>query len=366
MRKKLITILMMLSLIICCLSGCGTENAKSNEGTQDTGISTAGDNKQDTKVTQPKHPKLSEPLSNTNFFMSTVVTISLYDYGDDDVIQGCFDICDKYEHLLSRTLETSEIYRLNHADPSEFPFEVSDDTAELLSKALYYAELSGGAFDPSIAPLAELWNIMAENPRKPSDAAIQALLPHISYKDIVLEGNKVTLTDPHAAIDLGAIAKGYIADRIKDYLLSEGVNSAVINLGGNVLLVGSKPDGSVFKIGVQKPFEHYSETIAVAGVKDLSIVSSGIYERFFREDGVLYHHILNPFTGYPYVNDLTSVTIISPLSVDGDGLSTTCFALGLEKGLELINSMDGVYAMFITEDNELHYSEGFEDFIIPQ
>ena len=176
-----------------------------------------------------------------------------------------------------------------------------------------------------------------------------------------VDGCTVTLTDPEAAIDLGGIAKGYIADRIKDYLVSQGVKSAIIDLGGNILCVGKRPDGEPFRIGIQRPFADRSETAAIVEIDGKSVVSSGIYERYFEKDGVLYHHILNPDTGYPYDNGLVSVTIISDESVDGDGLSTSCFALGLEKGMELIDSLPDVYAVFITEDGQLHFSEGFED-----
>ena len=139
------------------------------------------------------------------------------------------------------------------------------------------------------------------------------------------------------------------------------MESAIIDLGGNILCVGSRPGGDPFRIGLQRPFASRSETVATVEITDKSVVSSGIYERYFEEDGVLYHHILNPETGYPYDNGLVSVTIISDESVDGDGLSTSCFALGLEKGMELINSLPDVQAVFITEDRELHFSEGFEE-----
>ena len=141
--------------------------------------------------------------------------------------------------------------------------------------------------------------------------------------------------------------------------MENGVESAVINLGGNVLCVGSRPDGTPFRVGLQRPFADRNETIATIEVSDLSVVSSGIYERYFEQDGQLYHHILDPATGYPCENNLVAVTILSEESTDGDGLSTTCFALGLEKGMELIESLENVEAMFITEDNELHYSSGF-------
>ena len=171
---------------------------------------------------------------------------------------------------------------------------------------------------------------------------------------------RITLPSDDIQFDVGAIAKGYIADRLKDFLVKKGVNSAIINLGGNVLCIGSKPDGTPFKVGIQKPFADRNETEAVMDIAGKSVVSSGIYERCFKQGGKLYHHILNPQTGYPYDNGLISVTIISDQSVDGDALSTTCFALGLKDGLKFAEKK-GVQAVFITEDYELHYTDGFQD-----
>lgn len=163
------------------------------------------------------------------------------------------------------------------------------------------------------------------------------------------------------SVDLGCIAKGYIADRMKEYLVSHGVESATITLGGNVLCIGTHPDGTPFHIGIQKPFADRNETMAIADIEDLSVVTSGIYERYFQEDGVLYHHILNPDTGYPYDNDLTSVTIISQDSADGDGLSTACFALGLQEGLKLVEAaVPKAYGIFVTKDGGVHYSRDLQ------
>ena len=150
---------------------------------------------------------------------------------------------------------------------------------------------------------------------------------------------------------------------MKDYLTESGVESAIINLGGNVLCVGERTNHQPFRIGLQKPFADYATVFADLNIDDMSVVSSGVYERHFEKNGVNYHHLLNPKTGYPYQNGLVSVTIVSPRSVDGDVLSTTCFSMGLDKGLELINSMDGIYAYFITDDCELIYSDGAEAFI---
>ncbi len=310
-----------------------------------------------------KSTALAEPVSSQAFLLDTYVTITLYDKGDEALIKECFDLITSYEDLLSRTKAESEIYKLNEA--TEFPFEVSKDTAELINAALHYATISDGAFDPTIEPISSMWDFKGGMTNPPTDTDIIAELSHIGYKNVKINENFITFDQKDMGLDLGAIAKGYIADKVKEYLLSKGVHSAVINLGGNVLCIGTKPDGSNFKIGIQKPFEKYAETVEVVGINDMTVVSSGIYERYFTtSDGKFYHHILNPKTGYPYDNELVAVTIVTKKSVDGDGLSTTCFALGTEKGLELINSLPDTYAVFIDKDGNLTYSDGFEDLLI--
>ena len=185
---------------------------------------------------------------------------------------------------------------------------------------------------------------------------------HVDYTNLVIQGDQVILKDPESGVDLGAIAKGYIADQVKEYLVSQEVTSAIINLGGNVLCIGTKPDGSTFNVGIQYPFQARTDLIAIVKIDDFSVVTSGVDQRNFTINDKMYHHILDTSTGYPCNNGLLAVTILSPQSVDGDGLSTTCFALGLEKGMELINSLDDIYAVFVTEDYSLHYSEGFEEY----
>ncbi|NLP35164.1 MAG: FAD:protein FMN transferase [Clostridiales bacterium] len=304
-------------------------------------------------------------ISKSSFLLDTVVSIQIYDKQEQAILDGSFDIIRKYEQIFSRTDPKAEVYQLNQGTLSKIvqAFKISDELSDLLNYSMYYSDLSDGAFDISIAPLTSLWNFKESNPIRPSDETIQKVLPLVNYKYIDLDENEVSFAKDGMKIDTGAIAKGYIADRVKDYLLENGVNSAMINLGGNVLCVGDKPDGTPFNIGIQMPYADRNETIAVMQISDLSVVSSGIYERFFEIDGINYHHILNPKTGYPYESDLISVTIISPLSVDGDGLSTTAFALGLEKGMELIDSLPDTYALFITGDYQLHYSKGFKEAI---
>ena len=335
------------SLILCpaVLSGCSAQT-KSEENT-------AADSQ--------------EPISATAIKLNTAVTVTIYDSNDKNLLTECMNLCDKYEKIFSRTASDSELYQLNHrelapVEGTENTYQVSDDLAELVSEGLDYSELSEGVFDIAIEPLTSLWDFTAEDPQVPEDSLIQAALPKCDYHNISVDKdkNEITLKTDDTAIELGAIAKGYIADRLKDYLVSQNVKSAIINLGGNVLCIGEKPDNSAFKIGIQKPFADRSETIAVMDIKDKSVVSSGIYERCFEQNGTLYHHLLNPETGYPYDNGLIAVTIISDQSVDGDALSTTCFALGLEDGMKLAESLDDVQAFFVTSDYEIHYTKDFQ------
>ena len=321
----------------------------------------------------------NQPISISSIKLNTAVQITIYDSQDKALLDDCLALCDKYELIFSRTNDKSELYKLNHRkDVSDGDFStdgpttpcpvsgtadtwhISEDLAALLSEGLDITRESDGAFDIAIAPLTSLWDFTAEDPEVPDDAAIQKALPLCSSDGVTIDGEDITLPSDDIQFDVGAIAKGYIADRLKDFLIKKGVKSAIINLGGNVLCIGSKPDGTPFKIGIQKPFADRNETEAVMDITGKSVVSSGIYERCFKQNGKLYHHILNPKTGYPYDNSLVSVTIISDQSVDGDALSTTCFALGLEDGLKFAEKK-GVQAVFITEDYELHYTDGFQD-----
>lgn len=321
----------------------------------------------------------NQPISISSIKLNTAVQITIYDSQDKALLDDCLALCDRYELIFSRTNENSELYKLNHrkdtsdkdpnADEQTIPYpisgtadtwHISEDLAALLSEGLDITRESDGAFDIAIAPLTSLWDFTAEDPKAPDDAAIQKALPLCSSDGVTIDGQDITLPSDDIQFDVGAIAKGYIADRMKDLLVKKGVKSAIINLGGNVLCIGSKPNGTPFKIGIQKPFADRNETEAVMDITGKSVVSSGIYERCFKQNGKLYHHILNPKTGYPYDNSLISVTIISDQSVDGDALSTTCFALGLEDGLKFAEKK-GVQAVFITEDYELHYTDGFQD-----
>ena len=295
----------------------------------------------------------------TDTLFDTVISVQIFDSVDEDVLKGCEKLCKKYDSMFSNKIEDSEISRINSAGGN--PVEVSKETIKLIKKGIYYSEMSDGAFDITIAPVSSLWDFKAETPSVPSPEAIAEAVSHVNYKNIIIRDNTVKLTDPHAGIDLGAIAKGYIADRIKDYLEDEGVRHAMINLGGNVLAMDSKLDGSDYNIGIQKPFDETGEPITSVKISDKSVVTSGIYQRYFKTDGKIYHHILDPNTGYPCENNLYSVTILTDSSLTADALSTTCFLLGYDRGMKLINQLDNVDAVFITNDNQIHYSKNFQN-----
>lgn len=345
LKRKSIRLLLLLAWIIpLSLPGCSPDRPSMRDNSAPQGV---------------------VPLSKSDFLLDTVVSITLYDMQDEALIDGSFDLIRKYESIFSRTLEASELYRLNHGGAPRVPgkertYSLSEELACLLRYALEYSKLSGGAFDLTIAPISSSWDFKAREPIIPDKEVLKRLLPLVNYRNVKISGNELTLAKDGIEIELGAIAKGYIADKVKEYLTARGVTSAIINLGGNLLCIGSKPGLEPFSIGIQKPYANRNETIATMEIIDRSVVSSGVYERFFESDGRIYHHILDPRTGYPYDNGLISVTIISPYSVDGDGLSTSCFALGLEKGLKLIEGIPDTYAVFITGDYTLHYSAGFD------
>lgn len=306
----------------------------------------------------------NEPIaSRLSFALNTEIEIKIYNIADEkkkdvnceEILTDCLALCNKYEQKFSRTIEKSEISVLNRNSEND----VSRETLELLNKGLYYSEISGGKFDITVEPVSSLWDFTSGENVLPDPDMIKENLQYVDYTKVKSSDQHVSV-EQGMGIDLGAIAKGYIADRLKDYLVGQGVDSATISLGGNILCIGKKPSGDDFCIGIRDP-QNVSGVKAAVYVDGKSVVTSGTYERFIEVDGKRYHHILDPETGYSCENSLDSVTIISDESVDGDCLSTTCFLLGEEKALELIDSMDGIWAMFIEKDGDTVYSEGFAE-----
>lgn len=357
-------------------------------------------------------------LTTSGFAFNTTYTITVYQGGTQKTLDTCVSKCADYEQVFSRTSKNSELYQINQIEAlyltvveqamdlkdsftkkrsytkeqcesivkqieqkktkentvkysirqdGSITFEISALLERIVKKGLEYSKKSDGRFDIAIEPVSSLWDFTVKKPTVPDEQKIEKALAYVDYQKIALDDQKLTFQMPGMGIDLGGIAKGFIADELKAYLEKKGVKSAVIDLGGNVLCIGKKDPKTPFHIGIQQPFADRNETIAAVSVDGLSIVSSGVYERYFKtEDGTLYHHILNPKTGYSYDNDLMAVTILSKKSVDGDGLSTSCFAMGKKEGLAFINNIDDVEAVFITKDEKMHYSKGFSKYLYKQ
>ena len=293
------------------------------------------------------------------------------------IIQEAFGRLADYERLLSRTVEGSDVYRINHSAGEKVT--VDPETIEVLKAALVFGDTSGGAFDITIGGVSELWNFHAldeETARAglPDEEALSEALKHVGQEKIAVNfaDDWVQLLDPDTVIDLGGIAKGYIADRITDFLKEQGVTDAIVNLGGNIEALGGKPvnhlkprgdgeTGGTVRLGINDPRDDSAKLLETFDTRDVTVVTSGTYERYIEVDGVKYHHILDPKTGYPVDNGLIQVTIVagSGHSVDCDGLSTTCLALGLEDGKALIDELSemGLYgplwAIFVTTDGEV-------------
>ena len=286
--------------------------------------------------------------------MDTIITLTAYT-DDEAVLNDALKECGRYDRLLSRTQEDSDVWRINHAEGK--PVTVSDDTITILKTALQVSEMSDGAFDVTIAPVSTMWDFTSGAAVLPDADALAEAAAKVDYTRVSIEGDSVTLPEG-MMIDLGGIAKGYIADSVKKYLVGRGVESAVLSFGGNVVCIGLKPGGKPWKVGIQDIDKPTGEYMLVSKNYGGSTVTSGIYERGFDVDGTWYHHILDPGTGWPVQNELASVTIFSDSSMLGDALATAAFALGTEGGTALIEGIEGVEAVFIGRDRSVPATSG--------
>ncbi|MGN7358354.1 FAD:protein FMN transferase [Paenibacillus sp. SAF-054] len=310
--------------------------------------------------------KVTEPVTETYIIFDTVVNVKLYgEHAKPEHLEHIKDMLGDMDHKLSRTLEGSEISKVNQ-EAGKAAVPVSQDTFDVVKKALDYAVDTGGLYDPSVGPLVSLWNIGNEGAHVPAKSELAEVMNRIGYKDVILNAEKRTiqLARKGMALDLGGIGKGYAADRVADYLKSEQVDSAIINLGGSsIIALGSKPGGQEWNIGLQDPDQTRGTSLGNVQLINKTIDSSGVYERFFMENGVKYHHILDPRTGYPSQSGLKSVTIISDSATDADALSTAVFIMGLDAGLKYIEKQPGVEAFFITSDNRIYETSGLKGLI---
>ena len=280
----------------------------------------------------------AEPISETRLMLDTYCAITIYEPRDRDILTKALDLCADYEMLLSISVEGSDVWRINHAGGA--PVTVAPQTAEIIREGLVYGELSGGMFDITIGRLSTLWDFTGQS-GVPDASDIAFARDTVDYRQVIIDGDTVRLENPEAWIDLGGIAKGYIADKVAELLIESGVMAAVVDLGGNIVVVGQKPDGSRWNVGVTKPFSDRNDLIGVVETEAASVVSSGVYERQFEQNGVVYHHILDPNTGMPVDSDVVGATVVSESSMEGDALSTTILLHGSESVEALFDEVPG-------------------------
>ena len=314
------------------LSGCSAQQTDSESPTTPPAAATTVDP--------------AEKTTGVGFYFDTVVTITLYG-ADDTLMDDIWAACKRYENMLSKTVEGSDVSRINSAEGQTVT--VDAETWNVLSEAKKLNRMTGGAFAITIAPLPAQWDFTGGTNRMPTEEERIAALPLVDDEKLVLGENNTVTLPAGMQIDLGGIAKGYIADQVAA-LVRGRCSGAMLNFGGNVYAVGTKPDGSAYRVGVQDPdAPSSSDPIGVVSVVDRSVVTSGIYERGFTIDGVRYHHILSPWTGLPSDSDLASATIIAESSMDADALATACIVLGSEKALQLTQE-NGYPALMILRD----------------
>jgi len=303
-------------------------------------------------------------VSRSDFLLDTFVSITLYGESDESLLDKPFERIAALNSSLT-AFEAGSDLGLIKENAGIKPVTVSEDTYRIIEKSLAYSRNSGGYFDVTIGPLVDLWGIHSpETKEAPAPEAITAVKTKTDYTKIILNpaDQSVYLTDTGMAVNLGAIAKGYIADEVMAVLKDEGVEHAIVNLGGNVLVMGGKADNSNFGVGVEDPRNPGNGYLGVLSLKDGSVVTSGDYQRYFVDEaGKKYHHILDPFTGYPADSGLIQVTIVTNASVDADSLSTTLFLLGLDEGLKKVEALPDVEAIFITNENKIVVTGGLKD-----
>jgi thiamine biosynthesis lipoprotein len=296
--------------------------------------------------------------NRSGFVLGTSCSIRIIG-GSEKLLDRVFERLSAIEAELSANLDSSEVSAVNAAAGIN-SVAVGKDAFSILKRDLQLSSWSDGAFDPSVGPLVKLWGIGSDHARLPAPAEIDAAKRFVSWKDIVLDEGKgsVFLRRQGMAIDLGSTTKGFAADDVAAMLRAAGVKKALIDLGGNVLVIGSRPDGKSWRIGLQNPFSgERGDYLGIASLVDKTMVTSGVYERYFMKDGKRYHHILDTSTGYPVDNGLMSVTVITPKSFDADGFTTTIFALGREKGMALARAQ-GVDAIIVDKDKKVYTTPG--------
>lgn len=295
-----------------------------------------------------------EPVQGTFFAMDTMMDFTIY--GESGLIDQSESLIASLESLVSVTDTGSELYAINQTGSGTLTGKASS----LMEQALEICRRTDGALDLSIYPIVRAWGFTTGSYQVPDEAEIQALLPLVDYRKIQYDAADGDVTLPEGMeIDLGSVAKGYAGQLVAQMLWEHGVQSALLNLGGNVQTVGAKPDGSPWQIGIKDP--QGEDAMMVLSVEDQAVVTSGGYERYFEQDGQTYWHIMDPSTGHPADSGLISVTIVGDEGVVCDGLSTALFVMGLEKAADLWAQSCDFEAVFVTASGEVYITEGLRD-----
>ena len=362
LNKKILLRTLSVFLCLLCLVACSKNGGQISKGEKENNQSNTSSS--DDKAVEKEIEDKIKSMGGQFFFLNSILTLDIYDTGLDNakINQEVEDRVRELENKMSTKIATSEVSKINDNAGID-KVKVSDDTYTVIKEALKYGKISKGKFDITVGNLVDLWGIGTENEKVPSKEEIQKALATVDYNKVEIDDNNKTvfLKDKGMKIDLGAIAKGYVADDIVKILEKDGVKSAIINLGGNVYVYGNKA-GKNFKIGIRNPLSpDPNDYLGIYQSQNESVVTSGVYERFFEKDGKRYHHILSTSDGYPIDNNLISTSIITKSSMDADALSTTTFALGLEEGLKLIENTKNTEAMFITADKKIYMTSGLKE-----
>ncbi len=316
-------------------------------------------------ITACSLPGKNTDVSKSGLYFDTIVTVDLFGVPSDSadaIADHCMEICSRYENLFNKNIPTSDIAKIN--SKSGVPVSVDHDTAELIDRSLYYCNLSGGSFDITVNPVSELWDFHEGAQTIPDGSDLKRACGLVDYTKVTADtvNDTVTLNTPGGSIDTGAAAKGYIADSIAKYLETQPISGAIINMGGDMRLIGTKPDNTLFTIGINDPFGSGSPSLALY-LTDISVATSGLYERSFISNGRRYHHILDTKTGMSAETDIESVTVITGDSIDSDCLCTVCILYGYEKAQELIENTPGTEAVFILSDGSVRSTSGASKYI---
>ena len=342
--------MILLTTVCLALSACHPASAPSS-GSK-TSVSEASGSKQE----ESKDLAADESLSRELYAMDTVMNLTAYGSNASAALEASVSEINRLDSLLSISSEKGEIYRIN-ADKEG---TVSEDVNALLSRSLELSQMTDGLFDCTIEPVMEAWGFTTQNFRIPSEEELEELLSHVDYKQVDLENSAVTIPED-VRLDLGGIAKGFTSSRVMDIFRKNGVTSGIISLGGNVQALGCKIDGSKWKVAIQSP-DDTEDYLGILEIENQAVITSGGYERYFEEDGVTYHHIIDPATGYPADSGLISVTIVSDDGTLADGLSTSLFIMGEEKAAQFWKENSEKFETIMeTADGKLYVTEGIAD-----